>query len=286
MKLVKALLATSLAVVVPNIAMADVVGKTSNEKIEVGAMTGNAHGSQPTGVGIKVVDNNNPSSVMNKFIDIGGLKAKAESAKIINNLGGLDSAGIVQLDFNKWNLPSPVPDHSPLGKFSYKELPNNVYFGEWHQGSTTDANDTDRTVFYVGKNPSNNLPTTGTATYQVTGINQYNGAVNGLWQGWTGNATTAQPNHLLQGTLTADFSNKTLNGTLNRVVNGGANVTNTLGLSTNFNATGEITGTAVANGTEYGDVNGHFFGNQGASVAGIAQFEDNKFDTAFGGNKQ
>lgn len=269
-----------------------IVGVTSNNtKIKVGAIKeGSGHSGDPENskVGIQVNGKNSP--VLGKMVDLAGLKAKAESniTRFTTNIGGQDSANIVQLDFNKWNLPSPVPDHKPLGKFSYKELPNNIYFGEWHQGSTTNGTDKDRAVFYVGKNPSNNLPTSGTATYQVTGINQYNGSVNNVWSGWTGKGTTAQPNNLLHGKLTADFGAKKLTGTLNRAVNGGANVTNKLDISADIKAQGSISGDAIANSSVTGGkVNGHFFGSNGASIAGIATFDGNsKFDTAFGGNKQ
>lgn len=289
MKLVKTLLALSL-VSVTVVAYAGVAGQSSSNKVQVAALDANntdSHGTNVSNVGIRVNAPNSSSTVVNKYVDLAGLKAKAESSfnRTFANIGGQDNAGIIQLDFNKWNLPKFIPDHKPLGKFSYKELPDNVYFGEWHQGSKTAAADKDRTVFYVGKN-AQATPTQGTATYKVTGINQYNGSVNGLWQGWTGNATTSAPNNLLTGTLTADFGNKTLKGTLNRAVNGGANVTNNLTINGSIDvASGAVAGTARANNAVNGKVEGQFFGANAKSVAGIATFTNKKYDTAFGGSK-
>ncbi|MFB6349784.1 Slam-dependent surface lipoprotein [Moraxella sp. ZJ142] len=289
MRLLKSALTTGVIMGVSIVAMANVVGASSNvQKVQVGAIQDDKHGLKNEGVGIQVVNKQSTSTVVNKFVDLGGLKAKSEKTftRVATNIGGQDAAGVVQLDFNKWNLPKFIPDHKPLGKFSYQELPNNVYFGEWHQGSSTNANDADRTVFYVGKD-AQSTPTSGKATYQVVGINQYNGSVNGLWQGWTGKATTAQPNNLLTGTFTADFSAKTLNGTLNRGVNGGANVTNTLNINAGIDNSGAFDGTAIANNHVSGETKGQFFGANAASLAGVATFDGNhKFDTAFGGSKK
>lgn len=245
---------------------------------------------QKGNVGIAVINNTTDASkVNNKFVDMANLRATAErgSTRFLMNVGGQDSVGVVQLDMNKWLKATPAPDHSTLGKFSYKELPNNVYFGEWHQASTTSASDKDRTVYYVGKNDGLSVPKSGTATYNVVGINQYNGKVGSVWDGWTGNSTTAAANNLLTGTLKADFKAKTIAGNLNRAVNGGGNVTNTLNINGRFDATGKLIGNATANGNVTGGkVNGQFFGTNAASVAGVATFADKKFDTAFGGSKQ
>lgn len=284
------------------VAHAGVVGHSSNEvKVQIGAVgtpvvingkpvPPKSHKADQIGnSGIAVINTTNGSKVNNKYVDIAGLRKTAEStaARVIMNVGGQDSAGIVQLDMNKWGKVPFAPDHSTLGKFSYKELPNNVYFGEWHQASTTSASDKDRTVYYVGKNDGLSVPKSGTATYNVVGINQYNGQVGNVWNGWTGNSATAAANNLLTGTLKADFKARTIAGNLNRAVNGGANVTNTLNISASFDATGKVVGDAIANGNvKGGKVNGQFFGTNAASVAGVATFADKKFDTAFGGSKQ
>lgn len=296
-KLSVAVAISSLAV---GVAHAGVVGHSSNEaKVRVGAV-GDAivvngekfepshKADQKGNVGIAVINTTNGSKVNNKFVDIANLRATAErgSTRFLMNVGGQDSAGVVQLDMNKWLKATPAPDHSTLGKFSYKELPNNVYFGEWHQASTTSASDKDRTVYYVGKNDGLSVPKSGTATYNVVGINQYNGQVGNVWNGWTGNSTTAAANNLLTGTLNADFAAKTLKGNLTRAVNGGANVTNTLSIAGDIKDKGFVDGTATANGKFKGSVNAQFFGVNANSVAGVATFADKKFDTAFGGSKQ
>lgn len=298
-KLAVAVAISGLAV---GVAHAGVVGHSSNEaKVQIGAVgtpvvingkpvPPKSHKEDQEGnVGIAVINTTNGSKVNNKFVDMAGLRKTAEdtASRIVMNVGGQDSAGVVQLDFNKWNLPKFIPDHSTLGKFSYKELPNNVYFGEWHQASTTSASDKDRTVYYVGKTDGLSVPKSGTATYNVVGINQYNGQVGNVWNGWTGNSTTAAANNLLTGTLKADFKARTIAGNLNRAVNGGANVTNTLNISASFDAAGKVGGDAIANGNvKGGKVNGQFFGVNANSVAGVATFADKKFDTAFGGSKQ
>lgn len=302
MKMKKLAVAVAISGLAVGVAHAGVVGHSSNEaKVRVGAV-GDAivvngekfepshKADQKGNVGIAVINTTNGSKVNNKFVDIANLRATAErgSTRFLMNVGGQDSAGVVQLDMNKWVKLPRVPDHSTLGKFSYKELPNNVYFGEWHQASTTSSSDKDRTVYYVGKNDGLSVPKSGTATYNVVGINQYNGQVGNVWNGWTGNSTTAAANNLLTGTLNADFAAKTLKGNLTRAVNGGANVTNTLSIDGSFKTRnlGEITGTAVANGNVKGDIKGQFFGVNANSVAGVATFADKKFDTAFGGSKQ
>lgn len=291
MQLNKIILAVTVSGLAMTTAHANFAGDSSNEsKIQVGLVDDKNHSTDSEGnVGIAVIDTSaNAPSVTNKYVDMAGLKAKADSTmtRALMNIGGQDSAGVVQLDFNNWNLPKSIPDHTPLGKFSYKELPNQVYFGEWHQAASTNAADKDRTVFYAGKDAVSK-PTSGTATYQVVGINQYNGKVGGLWAGWTGNRTTANANNLLHGTLTANFNKGTLKGSLNRAVNGGANVTNKLDINGSIKSTGNITGNAVANNSVKGKVNGQLFGAGASSVAGVATFNGKtQFDTAFGGTKK
>ncbi|EFV81179.1 MULTISPECIES: Slam-dependent surface lipoprotein [Neisseria] len=109
-----------------------------------------------------------------------------------------------------------------------------------------------------------NLPTTGTATYTVKGINQYH----------------AQNSTVLNGTLTADFSSNKLSGSLK---NSGLTIAiNNAAIKT---AEASFSGNATANGTA-GATHGHFFGNQGAVIAGVAEFGRNHaYNTAFGGTK-
>ena len=44
--------------------------------------------------------------------------------------------------------------------------------------------------------------------------------------------------------------------------------------------------TALANGVVFGNSEGHFFGADAASLAGIATFANRQLDTAFGGAKK
>ena len=111
-----------------------------------------------------------------------------------------------------------------------------------------------------------NLPTSGTATYAVKGINNH----------------VAHNTDVLQGTLTANFGTNRLNGTLSR--SGLSIAINNAEIKT---AQASFSGAAKANGSVNGTTNGHFYGNQGAALAGIAKFNGHShLDTAFGGTKQ
>ena len=97
-----------------------------------------------------------------------------------------------------------MPDHSHLGRLSYAQVGNlDVYFGDWSNvapGAAVGTKGTNYTAFYSGTGRTTNLPTTGTATYTVKGINQYH----------------TQNTALLNGTLKADFGKRTLNGEMKR----------------------------------------------------------------------
>ena len=76
-----------------------------------------------------------------------------------------------------WHLIPKMPDHSHLGRLSYSKVGNmDVYFGDWSavpSGAAVGTKGTNYTAFYSGTGRTTNLPTTGTATYTVKGINQY-----------------------------------------------------------------------------------------------------------------
>ncbi|AOA58050.1 transferrin-binding protein-like solute binding protein [Acinetobacter larvae] len=303
MQLIKLLLATVVTSAAIHAQAANTVGATSNSsRIKVGAV-GNIikHPNDQPGVpGIAVINETNTArEVNNTLIDLNNLRDTVESnyVKAVVNLGGLDQSGIVQLDFNKWNIPKPVPDHSILGKFTYKQIqldPNDraqsVFFGEWHQPTATSASDNTRTTFFIGSSDNLSLPTSGTAKYQVIGINQYNGTVTGILSGWVGSGTEAAPNNLLHGVLTADFNNRTLKtlsdaDTLKRVVST-AGTANTVKINAAIYNNGSFAGSAIANGTVNGEARGNFFGANAAAVAGHAVFHGNsQLNTAFGGSK-
>ncbi|WP_036770780.1 Slam-dependent surface lipoprotein [Photorhabdus australis] len=149
--------------------------------------------------------------------------------------------------------------HEGMGVFNFSKVANaDVYFGEWSQ--TGKVSDTTHTAYYSGKDVTTNLPTGGIATYTVKGINQYSG------------------NNALQGTFTADFGQKRLNGSI-------ANSALTVNINSRIRADGSFAGRATA-GDVVGTNRGHFFGDNAASLAGAATFPtDHSKDTAFGGTK-
>ncbi|MFS1524098.1 Slam-dependent surface lipoprotein [Microbulbifer sp. 2304DJ12-6] len=156
--------------------------------------------------------------------------------------------------------------HGGLGAFNFAQVgAGDVWFGEWAEDITGGGtNDGKRAVYYIGDDQGTTVPTSGTATYSVKGVNHY----------------TSTQNNQLSGTFTADFGAQTLNGALSH----GALV---IDIDTNIDlTTAEFSGTAttvLANGT----ATGHFFGADAAALAGIAQFPGvaRGLDTAFGGTK-
>lgn len=239
-------LATSL-LSVSALSQAAVIGnQSSSTKIEIG--TSNVpfgpHSAGLPGVGVYTT----------------GLSAKVDFA-------GLSNYSSVSNGVYTLNAPINVdePDHSGMGVFNFAKVSNaNVYFGEWSQTGTT--SDSSRTVYYVGDDTGTSVPTSGTATYSVSGINEYSGS------------------NLMSGTFTANFGTNSLSGSLS---NSGLAVN--IG-SASFDSAGNITSsTANANGAagfvSGGDVTGNFFGSNAAALAGIATFSNRDYDTAFGGTK-
>ena len=181
---------------------------------------------------------------------------------------GVTVANLYRMKGIVWDNIPRMPDHSHLGRLSYSKVGNmDVYFGDWSavpSGAAVGTKGTNYTAFYSGTGRTTNLPTTGTATYTVKGINQYH----------------SQNSAVLNGTLTADFSSNKLSGSLK---NSGLTIAiNNAAIKT---AEASFSGNATANGTA-GATRGHFFGNQGAAIAGVAEFGRNHaYNTAFGGTK-
>ena len=181
---------------------------------------------------------------------------------------GVTVANLYRMKGIVWdNIPN-MPDHSHLGRLSYSKVGNmDVYFGDWSavpSGAAVGTKGTNYTAFYSGTGRTTNLPTTGTATYTVKGINQYH----------------TQNTALLNGTLKADFGKRTLNGEMKRT---GLNVA--INNATINTAQASFEGKATANKVA-GTAHGHFFGKQGAAIAGVADFGRNsELNTAFGGTK-
>ncbi|CDG19649.1 Slam-dependent surface lipoprotein [Xenorhabdus doucetiae] len=180
---------------------------------------------------------------------------KLFSASYLKKLATRDNNGVYRFKLEN----NPIAENQYLDIF---QIPNtDIYFGEWAQ-KTPDKSDITHTVFYAGKDVTTNLPTGGTATYTVTGLNRYN------------------DNNLLSGKFTADFGNKKLNGSL-------SNDSLNIDIDANINNDAGFSGKATANGNINGVTDGKFYGNSASSLAGYAKFaSDRNKDTAFGGTKQ
>ena len=216
----------------------------------------------------KGIANNKPVS----FAKIDATANKFFVRTLARGVLGKDKNGVTVANLYRmtgaWYLIPKMPDHSHLGRLSYSKVGNmDVYFGDWSavpSGAAVGTKGTNYTAFYSGTGRTTNLPTTGTATYTVKGINQYH----------------TQNTALLNGTLKADFGKRTLNGEMKRT---GLIVTvNNAAINT---AQASFEGKATANKVA-GTTRGHFFGNQGAAIAGVAEFDRNPaYNTAFGGTK-
>ena len=216
----------------------------------------------------KGIANNKPVS----FAKIDATANKFFVRTLARGVLGKDKNGVTVANLYRmtgaWHLIPKMPDHSHLGRLSYSKVGNmDVYFGDWSavpSGAAVGTKGTNYTAFYSGTGRTTNLPTTGTATYTVKGINQYH----------------TQNTALLNGTLKADFGKRTLNGEMKRT---GLIVTvNNAAINT---AQASFEGKATANKVA-GTTHGHFFGNQGAAIAGVADFGRNHaYNTAFGGTK-
>ncbi|CDL84017.1 Slam-dependent surface lipoprotein [Xenorhabdus szentirmaii] len=210
--------------------------------IEVGPTLpgANPHGGQQIEPGIGV------SSVYNgKIVGFAGLTRMAPA----------DSNGIHNI-----SMAGKPGSHGGMGVFNFSKVASDdVYFGEWSE--TGKASDNTHTVYYAGKDITTNIPTDGTATYTVTGINKYSG------------------DNALSGTFIADFGDKTLIGSMENTVMA-------IDVAANIGADAKFEGTAMT-GDLIGETTGHFFGDGASSLAGYATFEDDSSkNTAFGGSKQ
>lgn len=254
--------------------------------IKVGEGTEGVHAGKAA---IKVVDKNakpeNPDKGLanDKFVSFSKIDKTAGNFMVklfAKNVLGKDTNGVTVAHMFKmkgllWrNIPN-MPDHSHLGRMSYGKVGNmDVYYGDWDNTPSGAANvnkdpsKNNYTVFYSGTGRTTNMPTSGTATYVVKGINQH----------------YEQGTAVLNGNLTADFGKKTLAGTLSRTTGD----LKKLGIDAKIvTSDASFSGKAVANGSVNGATRGNFFGNNAAGLAGIAQFgKNNAYNTAFGGTKK
>ena len=151
---------------------------------------------------------------------------------------------------------------------------NNVFFGEWAPRAgnppknSTDLNMADgkRTVWYVGDNPTQNMPVLSKATYNVLGVNKH----------------TPGQNDFYTGVLTANYGagSGSLTGTLSRPRPGD---------SVNFANTNIRSDGTFNNGEHAADkITGRFYGSGAEALAGIVDRDGQAGvdrDIAFGGKK-
>lgn len=230
--------------------LSDITFETSNNSnVDIGVSTVNGGPHSDDKVGIWV-----PNLPANWFVDFEGLQTASPP------MGGVTSIH---------NPTGTITDHSQFGRFDFSKVSGqNVYYGEWSQ--TADATQGDHTVYYAGTDATDpgDVPTSGTANYTAYGLSDF--LTNGR----------------LSGTLTANFGASTLTGALEsasyKVDIGTASISGAgfLGIDAEaFTKSGGVA-TSVA---EDGLVSGSFFGADAEALAGIVTFDDNQYDTAFGG---
>lgn len=147
----------------------------------------------------------------------------------------------------------------------------NVFFGEWapRKNGTAPENSTDlnmgssqRTVWYVGENPTQNMPRLVNARYNVLGVNQH----------------TPGRNDFYTGVLTANYGagSGSLAGSISRP-----------GDSVNFADTKIDHRGTFNNGEHAADkITGRFYGSGAEALAGIVDRAGVDKDIAFGGRRQ
>ena len=145
----------------------------------------------------------------------------------------------------------------------------NVFFGEWAPRAgnppqnSTDLNMADgkRTVWYVGDNPTQNMPVLSGATYNVLGVNKH----------------TPGQNDFYTGVLTASYGagKNELSGSISRP-----------GDSVKFDGTNIRSNGTFDNGKADERITGRFYGSGAEALAGIVDRTGVDRDIAFGGHKQ
>ena len=249
-------LALAISSAIVGTAQAQVVGGTSDPaKVTIAASTV-AGGPHTTGkVGIHV-----PNLTSTQWVDFQGLQAVSPP------VGGVTSISAIT---------GTVTDHSKYGRFDFAKVgSHDIYFGEWKQTASVTAGD--HTVYYGGTGASTSTPSSGSASYTVKGISDYQGK------------------GILNGTFNASFTGAggTLTGSLANAgstygVNIGTATINPTGTFSGSGASATVSGSTVA---AAGAVNGRFFGANVNALAGTVKFGTGatsvrQYDTAFGGTK-
>lgn len=234
---------------------AQVVGGTSDAaKVTIAASTvvGGPHSAGK--VGIRV-----PNLSAAQYIDFQGLQG----------ILGTDASGVTTFTA----VTGTVTDHSQYGRFDFAKVSGyDIYFGEWKQTASVTAGD--HTVYYGGTGASTSVPSSGSASYTVKGISDYQGK------------------GILNGTFNASFtgSGGTLTGSLaNAGSTYGVNIgTATISSSGTFAGVGaSATGSGGTPLASSGLVSGRFFGTNVNALAGTVAFSgtNRQYSTAFGGTK-
>ena len=167
-----------------------------------------------------------------------------------------------------------LPIAPKFGGMSFAKVPTaatNVFFGEWAPrrgnsnqiANSTDLNmnDGNRTVWFVGENPTANMPKLVNAKYNVLGINKH----------------TPGKNDFYTGILTANYGTgkNELVGTISRA-----------GDSINFANTKIESSGKFDNHKNTEHITGHFYGSGAEALAGIVDRAGADKDVAFGGAKK
>ena len=176
-------------------------------------------------------------------------------------------------ELSRSGVAAKIPKFGGLVIAKVPDMPRegNVFFGEWapRKNGTAPDNSTDlnmgssqRTVWYVGENPTQNMPRLVNARYNVLGVNQH----------------TPGRNDFYTGVLTANYGAGfgSLAGSISRP-----------GDSVNFAGTRIVSDGAFDNGRYTADkITGRFYGSGAEALAGIVDRAGVDKDIAFGGRKQ
>jgi C-lobe and N-lobe beta barrels of Tf-binding protein B len=229
-------------------AQAQVTGASNNTQVTIGASTVNGGPHASGRVGIHV-----PALQASQSIDFQGLQTSI----------GTDANGVSTYV----NTTSATTDHSKYGRFDFAKVStHDVYFGEWSQTGSATAGD--HTVYYGGTGASSALPSSGTATYSMKGISDY------------------QNNGILTGTFTADFGNQEVTGSIQSASGYKLDIGSADIIGTTISGNGAVASQGTTTLASNGAVSGQFFGTNGSALAGIATFSGaRQYDTAFGGTK-
>lgn len=223
-------------------AQAAVVGGSSNENQIIAGesqVNGGPHTAGLAGIAAASIN-------INLAVDFVGLTGYSSFANDVYSLG---SGG-----------------HGGMGAFNFAQVgSDDVWFGEWSDGVDSST----RTVYYSGADADTSVPSSGSATYSVVGINNYNGTAGSL----------------LNGTFTADFGANTLTGDMSNsngltIDIGTASINSDASIS-GSNATASFFSATVSSN---GAVSGQFY-NGHSSLAGLVDFAGTQYDTAFGGSQ-